>query len=351
MSRDYAKSFYDESLESGNRFAGQMTADFQAQLAQAHAKLSLDECSFYHTMKFPNDEVIEGIWDLRGGERSYLGYLDLSGQRVLELGPASGYLSFYMEKQGASVVCFDLPPGMAQDIVPQAGSDVKTQEGLSIDYARKVTNSWWYGHSKLSSKVKAAYGDIYRLPDDLGRFDISTFGCVLLHLANPFTALQQAAAITDKALIVTETLTKIPDEHESTCMEFVPVDTADSVVVWWGIRPGTVMKMLSILGFFETSVYYHVQKHYPRHDLSKPPIEQLLFTVVGERYRNLVPKISRSESEIDSELDLKRRWAPDLKKLEQLEAEIRSLKASISWRITKPVRRVGSIARRLGLRR
>ena len=114
--------FYRSRVETGNGFVGQMSEDFQSRLVRANACLTLDECSFYHTMDLGNDEVVEGIWDLREGERSYLGYVDLSGLRILEFGPASGHLSVFMEKQGAEVVCFDLAPGMAQDIVPQAGS-------------------------------------------------------------------------------------------------------------------------------------------------------------------------------------------------------------------------------------
>ncbi len=334
--------YYRSRVETGNGFIEQMSEDFQLRLVQAHAGLTLDECSFYHTMDLGNDEVVEGIWDLREGERSYLGYVDLSGQRILEFGPASGHLSFYLEKQGAEVVCFDLAPGMAQDIVPQAGSDLETQKRLSMDYAEKIRKSWWYAHTRLNSKTKAVYGDIYDLPKDMGRFDVSTFSCILLHLANPFSALQQAAAITDKAIIVTETITEIPGDRESTCMEFVPVETSESVVVWWALKPGSVIKMLKVLGFFEIVVYYHVQKHYPHHDLSKPPIEQLLFTVVGERYKSQVPKICRTESEISAETDLKRRWASDSTKIRELEAEVQALQSSISWRVTKPIRKIGS---------
>ena len=62
----------------------------------------LADCYFYHTMELPGRGVIEGQdWDLRGRVDEYLGNVDFAGQRVLEIGPASGFLTFEMEKRGA----------------------------------------------------------------------------------------------------------------------------------------------------------------------------------------------------------------------------------------------------------
>src|SRR5438094_5591920 len=63
------------------------------------------DCYFYHTMELPGYGVIEGRdWDLRDGVDEYLGKVDFAGQRVLEIGRASGFLTFEMEKRGADVV-------------------------------------------------------------------------------------------------------------------------------------------------------------------------------------------------------------------------------------------------------
>jgi hypothetical protein len=43
-------------------------------------------------MELPGRGVIEGRdWDLRGSVDEYLGNVDFAGQRVLEIGPASGF--------------------------------------------------------------------------------------------------------------------------------------------------------------------------------------------------------------------------------------------------------------------
>ena len=77
------------------------------------------DCYFYHTMELPGHGVIEGRdWDLRGGVDEYLGKVDFAGQRVLEIGPASGFLTFEMEKRGAEVVSVEVTDEHGWDFVP-----------------------------------------------------------------------------------------------------------------------------------------------------------------------------------------------------------------------------------------
>src|SRR5438094_8067518 len=70
-------------------------------------------------MELPGHGVIEGRdWDLRGGIDEYLGKVDFAGQRVLEIGPASGFLTFEMEKRGADVVSVEVTAEHGWDFVP-----------------------------------------------------------------------------------------------------------------------------------------------------------------------------------------------------------------------------------------
>jgi 2-polyprenyl-3-methyl-5-hydroxy-6-metoxy-1,4-benzoquinol methylase len=68
------------------------------------------DCFFYHTIDVPGHGTINGDWDLRPGIRDYLGQVDFLGKRVLDVGAASGFLTFTMEKQGAQVISYDLSP-------------------------------------------------------------------------------------------------------------------------------------------------------------------------------------------------------------------------------------------------
>ena len=75
-----------------------------------------DDCWFYHTIDVPGVGTIPGEWDLRAGVEDYLGKVTFAGKRVLELGTASGFLCFEMEKRGAAVVAFDVVLGAPIDV-------------------------------------------------------------------------------------------------------------------------------------------------------------------------------------------------------------------------------------------
>src|SRR4030042_6213554 len=77
--------------------------------AQPQTGTSLDECEFYHTCESPGIGLVEGQWDLRHGLAQYLGNYDFTNKRVLEIGPASGFLTFHIEKTAREVVAMDLP--------------------------------------------------------------------------------------------------------------------------------------------------------------------------------------------------------------------------------------------------
>jgi SAM-dependent methyltransferase len=346
---DDVMRFYEAAVKPGGTFAGQLTEEFQAGLVRRFGAVRREECDFYHTMDFGQGDVVPGVWDLRGRERSYLGWVDVAGQRVLEIGPASGHLTRYMEERQAEVVAFELTPAVAADIVPQAGHDIEAQKRLSVGYTERVRNSWWYAHTRFGSRTRAVYGDIYALPDDLGRFDVALLGSVLLHVQSPFRALEQTATRTDRAVVVTEPVRRIPADEGRAIMEFAPVDTTRTVVVWWQITPGAVIRMLRILGFLEFSVYYHLQRHHPHHEMDKPAEESLYFTVVAERHPGWARRLERTADEVRAEEKIRRQWAPPASPA-ALEAELRGMRGSVSWRVTRPVRMLGSALRRLGLR-
>jgi hypothetical protein len=346
---DDVTCFYEQATKPGGTFAGQLTEEFQAGLKRRFGGARREDCDFYHTMDFGGSDVEPGVWDLRGRERSYLGWVDVAGQRVLEIGPASGYLTRHMEERGADVVAFELTPGVAADIIPQEGHDLEAQKRLSIGYAERVRNSWWYAHTRFGSRAKALYGDLYRLPEDVGRFGVSVLASVLLHLSRPFEALRETATRTDRAVVVTEPVRRIPADEGRALMEIAPVDTTKTVVVWWQLTPGAVVRMLRIFGFLEFSVHYHLQWHHVHHEMDKPPEPALYFTVVGERHSGWAPRLERTPEEEAAERKVRREWAPPPSTAE-LEAELAGMRSSLSWRLSRPARVMGTALRRLGLR-
>lgn len=67
-------------------------------------------------------------WDLRPAIDEYLRRFDFRGKRALDVRAASGYLTFEMEKRGASVVSFDLSDGGDWDCVPFAHPDFDSEK-------------------------------------------------------------------------------------------------------------------------------------------------------------------------------------------------------------------------------
>jgi len=75
--------------------------------------------------------------DLRGGVDEYLGKVAFAGRRVLEIGPASGFLTFEMEKRGADVVSVEVTAEHGWDFVPYPAA--KLEEAIGPRRNRDAT--------------------------------------------------------------------------------------------------------------------------------------------------------------------------------------------------------------------
>jgi O-methyltransferase len=265
-------------------YLGQLTDEYQQALAAERRDLSRADCRFYHTVELPNGEVIPGPWDLRGHESEYLGNVAFGGRSVLEFGPASGQLSYFMEHAGAQVVGFDVGYDVSIDLHPAPGN-VDTRK-LRLDHARmvnEVQNSWWYLHQAYASSARMVYGDIYALPGDLGEYDVSVFAAILLHLRSPVSALEQAARRTRDMIVVTEPWMFGSESMRENVMKIFPFGESGRWTVWWSISAGAVVQILETLGFGKTRIIEHTQKHQLGHVSDAPYDDVQMYTVVGER--------------------------------------------------------------------
>jgi SAM-dependent methyltransferase len=172
--------------------------------AEPRTILSVDECYFYHTMDVPGHGTIDGEWDLRGSVDDYLGHFEFKGKRVLDIGAASGILSFHIERQGAEVVSFDLSENFDWDIVPFFGNNNEGMRSDRRDHIRKINNGYWLCHRAFGSNAKMVNGAVYDIPPSIGPFDVAVFGSILLHLRDPFLALENAARMVRETIIVSD---------------------------------------------------------------------------------------------------------------------------------------------------
>lgn len=264
-------------------YLGQLSDDYQQVLAGQRASLAEADCNFYHSVDLPDGRTIDGPWDLRGGEAHYTGGVDLSGMRVLELGPSTGHLSFWMERQGAEVVAFDVGYDVSLDIQPGPFNEMPE---LRRDHAKMINdfqNSWWYLHRQYESKAKMVYGNIYDLPRDIGTFDVTIVGSILLHLRSPIQALEQAARRTTGKMVVTDSWPEGDETLMHNIMRPFPNGQDGRWVLWWLLSAGAVVQMLDIVGFGNPEVTQHTQKHQHGHRSEAAYVDQPMYTVVAER--------------------------------------------------------------------
>ena len=242
----------------------------------------IEDCDFYHDMDIPGYGMHRGSWDLKGREAEYLGDVEFRGKRVLELGTANGALGFWMERQGADVICYDLSPELDWDIVPYASleNELGTTSAARKEHIRRLNNAWWLAHRAYQSEARLVHGDVYHIPAEIGPVDIVTFGAILLHLRDPFLALQNGLRLARQTAVVVDLVLPGSDRSAPT-MLFAP-DPAQGQPreSWWLLSPAAVVRMLGVLGFQDSRIHYHSQKHHGQ-DMS-------MFTVVARRTHGTV---------------------------------------------------------------
>ena len=277
---------------------------------------SLNECFFYHKMDIPGYGTVEGDWDLRSREKTYLGNVDVAGKRVLEIGPANGQLTFAMERMGADVTTYDLSEDDEWDVVPYAGTDIKEYHRSRRKNLLAVSNGFWLAHKAFNSKAKLAYGKVYDVPDEIGMFEICTFGTMLLHLRDPFLALQRVTAHASETAIITDMLPKFSSDLplDRRLVEFLPNSALrEPYETWWLISPELNAEFLRILGFPYTTITYHSQLFRGK--------EAQIYTVVGHRSQPKDYESSSANSDIEISSITARNQRIDQKLLDQLALE------------------------------
>jgi len=237
----------------------------------------LADCYFYHTMELPGHGVIEGRdWDLRRGVDEYLGKVDFDGQRVLEIGPASGFLTFEMEKRGAEVVSVEVTAEHGWDFVPYPAARLEEVFGPRRIVMQQLKNSYWFSHAAHNSKAKLYYGDVYNLPATLGQFDIAVMGSVLLHCRDPLRIVEECGKIAS-LLIITDMF--YPELERAPICRLAPTPQNFLWHTWWHFSTQFFTQFLAVMGFTTSEPLMHQQYHRGR--------EYTLFTIVGRRLLNV----------------------------------------------------------------
>jgi SAM-dependent methyltransferase len=238
---------------------------------------NLKSCYFYHTMDIPGHGTVEGEWDLRKGVTEYLGGVEFRNKRVLDVGKASGFLTFHMESKGAEVVGYDLSGSEAWDVVPFARYDHQRRLRQTQVHIGRLNNGFWLAHRAFGSKAKLVHGTVYTIPEAIGIVDITLVSAILCHVRDPFRALEKALRLTRETVIVTEEI-RDPALVKGTqpIARFLPDPaTCEPKGVWWSLPPDVIKRFIGVLGFEDVKVTFHSQPY------KGTPIPCL--TVVGRR--------------------------------------------------------------------
>lgn len=230
------------------------------------------DCYFYHTIELPGHGVINGEWDLRTGVHDYLGKVEFAGKRVLEIGPASGFLTFEMEKRGAEVVSVEVTAEHGWDFAPYPVARLQEIFGPRQTVMRQLKHSYWFGHATLQSKARVYYGDAYNLPAALGEFDIAVMGAVLLHCRDPLRIVEQCGKRA-KSLIIVDKF--YPDLEGAPVCRLAPTPENFLWHTWWHFSTQFFTQFLAVMGFTTLEPITHQQFHRGR--------AHTLFTLVARR--------------------------------------------------------------------
>lgn len=213
---------------------------------------SLENYHFYHTMDLPGVGIVRGEWHIRDFPQ-YIGSARLAGKSVLDVGTASGFLSFQAERAGASqVVSFDADRGDRMFRLPYAQNlywkDWKAWVAESQRWLDSLKAGYRFAHHRFGSAAQPRYGDIFHLRDLFPEgFDISIAGAILEHLNDPVSGLASIASVTRERLIIA--FTPIIDSDEILLQAATPMTDPASDFTWWTGSRGMYQRVLKNMGF------------------------------------------------------------------------------------------------------
>jgi len=221
----------------------------------------LSQCQFYHMMDFPSGVRGHGNWDLRACFEKYTANVDFAGKRVLDVGTASGFLTFEAEKRGAEVVSFDSSSPEMHAGLPFI--EVRRRGGSAPDAAddfEEGRNAYWYAHRAYGSRAKCYYGDVYNLPDELGEFDIVCGVLLVVHMTDPISALTSITRRCRHQLVITDGIIESKDPFMMFIGGPCEIPNVNKYNNWWHLSLGLYAVLLEILGF---QMAYYKQNVYP----------------------------------------------------------------------------------------
>jgi SAM-dependent methyltransferase len=258
---------------------------FKSTMAKADLERHLAGVHFYHTFAFTNGCLVPGDWDVARSLEQYKFPSPLPGKEVLDVGPGSGFFSFYFESLGANVTTletrgygdFDVY-GNYQYTGNEGRPADRIQNGDPIWFG-PVSPSFWKIYDAIGSKVTWKNGRIYDLtPELMGRtFDLIFVGSLLLHLRDPIGALRAARSVCRDTLVATIP-TWLEHDEEDVPIQMLPYTHLDRIS-WWMPNKAALRHWFLAAGFRQVELVGTLTLHSNR-DKDNP---QKLSSIIVEQ--------------------------------------------------------------------
>lgn len=223
---------------------------------------SPEEGSWYQVMDWPDGSVTPGVWDYRGKADEILGRLDYGGISVVEVGPASGFLTKEMGRRGANVTCIDMPLDKAWHAVPREDIDLDEFGERHIEVQRRLRKAWWLTQKRWETHARIAHIGSDRVRE-VGPHDRALVSCVLQHLRDPISFLYEVSSLV-KEVVVTEPVVPRVERIKGGGAMFAPAPTNDITGTWWLLSSALVVQVLATSGFERVD---HYTNSYDRTDV------------------------------------------------------------------------------------
>lgn len=211
----------------------------------------LEECYFYHTFDFPDSERVEGTWTIWDFSE-YIGGYDIKNKTVLDVGTASGFLTFHAERCGARVTALDVVSMKEIRQVPFASSlsyqnRAEWVEKLGRESLVRMKKSWWYGWHKFNSRAEVFYMPLDNLMEWDRTFDVVIAGAIVEHISDPIFAIGAWARVAKEALLIP--FTTVVPTSELLMRPITSWTDPSYSYAWWELSRGLYERIFDNLGF------------------------------------------------------------------------------------------------------
>ena len=227
---------------------------------------------WYHTIDLGHDVITPGVFDFRNQVPEYRFPENLSGQKILDVGAATGFFSFEFASRGGIVIATELTSLKVLDVFPgQSINDLLGKgkkyileqiyhkpEQFNIDILYKIMlyEPFDFCCKYLGYSIDRRFVTIYDLsPTTLGveTFDWVFIGDVLLHTIDPLKALASAAKMCSGTLVVAQFMSESNDGNPN-MLYIGGKNPTDDVSAWWRPNLEWFKQVLRKLGFCSVEV-------------------------------------------------------------------------------------------------